>query len=130
MRGYKVEKVSADTRPLKVLDGRLPTPLPSLYGTEITEPVVLMISHREVEQGDLASVLARLRVFLASREDAWLYRVQMALVEDGCSDDPRELVDIPEVRTLLALLPQPGGRQHQAVAVLCGGQSVPGPWCG
>jgi hypothetical protein len=67
----------------------------------VTEPVVLMISRREVEQGDLASVLARLKVFLATREDAWLYRGQMTLVVDGYNDDPRELVDIPQVRTLL-----------------------------
>jgi hypothetical protein len=60
-----------------------------------------MISRREVEQGDLASVLARLKVFLATREDAWLYRGQMTLVVDGYNDDPRELVDIPQVRTLL-----------------------------
>ena len=70
----------------------------------VTEPVVLMISRREVEEGDLASVLARLKVFLATREDAWLYRGQMTLVVDGYNDDPRELVDIPQVRTLLAQL--------------------------
>ena len=40
----------------------------------VTEPVVLMISRREVEAGDIASVLSRLKVFLATREDAWLYR--------------------------------------------------------
>jgi hypothetical protein len=67
----------------------------------VTEPVVLMISRREVEQGDLASVLARLKVFLATRQDAWLYRGQMTLVVDGYNEDPRELVDIPQVRTLL-----------------------------
>lgn len=70
----------------------------------VTEPVVLMISRREVEQGDLASVLARLKVFLATREDAWLYRGQMTLVVDGYNDDQRELVDIPQVRALLRRL--------------------------
>jgi hypothetical protein len=35
-----------------------------------SEPVVLMISRREVEEGDIASVLSRLKVFLATREDA------------------------------------------------------------
>jgi hypothetical protein len=60
-----------------------------------------MISRREVEAGDLASVMSRLKVFLATREDAWLYRGQMTLVVDGYNNDPRELVDIPEVRTLL-----------------------------
>jgi hypothetical protein len=67
----------------------------------VSEPVVLMISRREVEEADLASVLSRLKVFLATREDAWLYRGQMTLVVDGYNNDPRELVDIPEVRVLL-----------------------------
>ena len=67
----------------------------------VSEPVVLMISRREVEAADLASVLSRLKVFLATREDAWLYRGQMTLVIDGYNNDPRELVDIPEVRALL-----------------------------
>ena len=67
----------------------------------VTEPVVLMISRREVEAKDLASVVSRLKVFLATREDAWRYRGQMTLVVDGYNHDPRELVDIPEVRALL-----------------------------
>ena len=67
----------------------------------VSEPVVLMISRREIEAADLASVLSRLKVFLATREDAWLYRGQMTLVVDGYNNDPRELVDIPEVRALL-----------------------------
>jgi len=67
----------------------------------VSEPVVLLISRREVEAGDLASVLSRPKVFLATREDAWLYRGQITLVVDGYNNDPRELVDIPEVRTLL-----------------------------
>jgi len=70
----------------------------------VTEPVVLMISRREVDLADLASVLSRLRVFLATREDAWRYRGQMTLVVDGYTHDPRELVDIPEVRALLRRL--------------------------
>ena len=67
----------------------------------VSEPVVLMISRREVEAADLASVLSRLKVFLATREDAWRYRGQMTLVVDGYNNDPRELVDIAEVRALL-----------------------------
>jgi hypothetical protein len=67
----------------------------------VSEPAVLMISRREVEAADLASVLSRLKVFLATREDAWRYRGQMTLVVDGYNNDPRELVDIPEVRALL-----------------------------
>jgi hypothetical protein len=70
----------------------------------VQEPVVLLISRREVEQADLPSVLSRLKVFLVTREDAWRYRGQMTLVVDGYNDDPRELVDIPEVRSLLRRL--------------------------
>lgn len=70
----------------------------------VIEPVVLLISRREVEQADLPSVLAYLKVFLATREDAWRYRGQMALVVDGYNHDPRELVDIPKVRSLLRRL--------------------------
>ena len=40
----------------------------------VIDPVVLMISRRQVEQQDLASVLDSLKVFTATREDAWLYR--------------------------------------------------------
>jgi hypothetical protein len=67
----------------------------------VSEPVVLLISRREVEQADMPSLLSRLKVFLATREDAWRYRGQMTLVVDGYNNDPRELVDIPEVRSLL-----------------------------
>ena len=70
----------------------------------IQEPVVLLISRREVEHADLASVMSRLKVFLATREDAWRYRGRMTLVVDGYTNDPRELVDIPEVRALLRRL--------------------------
>jgi hypothetical protein len=70
----------------------------------VSEPVVLLISRREVEAADIASVLSRLKPFLASREEAWRYRGQMTLVVDGYNHDPRELVDIPEVRTLLRRL--------------------------
>jgi len=48
----------------------------------VSEPVVLLISRREVEAGDIASVLSRLKPFLATREDAWRYRGQMTLVVD------------------------------------------------
>ena len=67
----------------------------------VTDPVVLMISRRQVEQNDIASVLRELKPLLATREDTWLYRGQMTLVVDGYNEDPRELVDIPQVRTFL-----------------------------
>lgn len=70
----------------------------------VTEPVVLMISRRQVEEHDIASVLKELRLLLATREDTWLYRGQMGLAVDGYNDDARELVDIPEVRAFLRAL--------------------------
>lgn len=70
----------------------------------VTEPVLLVISRRQVETCDIASVLTELKPFLATREDAWLYRNQMAMVVDGYNDDPRELVDIAEVRAFLRAL--------------------------
>src|SRR5665647_2124967 len=71
----------------------------------VTEPVVLVISRRQVEAGDIASVLSNLKPFLATREDAWLYRGQMSLVVDGYNEDPRDLVDILDVREFLRTLP-------------------------
>jgi hypothetical protein len=70
----------------------------------VTEPVLLVISRRQVETCDIGSVLTELRPLLATREDAWLYRNQMAMVVDGYNDDPRELVDIAEVRAFLRAL--------------------------
>jgi hypothetical protein len=67
----------------------------------VHDPVVLMISRRQVEEADLASVIQGLRPFTATREDAWLYRCQMTLVITGYDDDPREIVDIPEARLFL-----------------------------
>lgn len=70
----------------------------------VTDPVILLISRRQVEEQDLDSALDSLKVFTASREDAWLYRGQMSLVVDGYNEDSRELTDIPEVRSLLKRL--------------------------
>jgi len=60
-----------------------------------------MISRRQVEEQDVASVLSPLKLLTVTREDAWLYRGQMALAVDGYNDDPRELVDIAHVREYL-----------------------------
>ena len=67
----------------------------------VTQPVILMLSRRQIEACDVASVVAELKPFLATREDTWLYRGQMALAVDGYNHDARELVDIPEVRKFL-----------------------------
>jgi len=60
-----------------------------------------MLSRRQIEACDVASVVAELKPFLATREDAWLYRGQMSLTVDGYNHDPRELVDIPGARKFL-----------------------------
>ena len=62
-----------------------------------------MISLRQVEQRDIASVLKELKPLLATCEDTWLYRGQVSLVVDGYNNDPRELVDIPQVRAFLRM---------------------------
>ena len=63
------------------------------------DPVILMVSREAVESQDIMSVLGRLRLLSATREDAWLYREQLSIVYDGYENDPRELVDIEEVRS-------------------------------
>lgn len=70
----------------------------------VTEPVILMVSRSAVERDDLASVLGRLKLLSATREDAWLYRGQLSIVFEGYEDDRRELVDLPEVRRFVARL--------------------------
>ena len=72
----------------------------------ITEPIVLMFSRREVLAGDPGPAVARLNALLNSPEVIWRYRGQVALVVDGYEDDPRELVDVPEVRTFLVRFTQ------------------------
>ena len=68
----------------------------------VTEPIVLMFSRREVEAGDPRASVRRLNALFNARETIWRYRGQVALVVDGYNDDPRELVDVPEVRVFLA----------------------------
>ena len=70
----------------------------------VNEPVILMVSRTAVERDDLASVLGRLKLLSATREDSWLYRGQLSIVFEGYEDDPRELVDLPEVRRFVARL--------------------------
>ena len=52
----------------------------------------------------MESVLARVRPLNADSAEAWRYRGQVSLALGGFGDDPRELVDVPEVRTLLRRL--------------------------
>jgi hypothetical protein len=76
----------------------IPYPAPQ---PEVTEPVIIMISRDQVEANDMASVIKPLTTLLASREDCWRYRGQVALAVSGYEDDARELVDIAPLRTFL-----------------------------
>lgn len=69
--------------------------------TPPTEPVILVLSKDMLNAEGLKIVLGRLRILSATREDTWRYRQMVTLTVDGYNDDPRELVDIPEVRTYL-----------------------------
>lgn len=74
------------------------------FKTEVptdAEPVILMITRRQVEQNDMTSVIDMLKIMTISREDLWLYRQQMALIVSGYETDPRELIDVVEVREFL-----------------------------
>ena len=72
----------------------------------VTKPVVLLITRRQLDEQDLASILDGLKILTAAREDVWRYRGQMSLVVDGFNDDPRELIEIPAVRLLVTNLCQ------------------------
>lgn len=67
----------------------------------VVEPVALLISRHEIEAGDPLPVVGRLLALLSTPEAIWRYRGQMALVVDSYNEDPRELVDIAEVRAIL-----------------------------
>lgn len=73
----------------------------------VVEPVALLISRHEVEAGDAPRVVDRLLALLSTPQAIWRYRGEMSLVVDGYNDDPRELVDIAEVRAILRELDAP-----------------------
>lgn len=66
-----------------------------------TEPLGFVISRQEVEEHALARVLSRLKPLVADSSEAWRYKGQVTLVVSGYEDDPRSLVDVPEVRLML-----------------------------
>ncbi len=78
----------------------MPTPRLDLR-RGVVEPVALLISRQEVEAGDVLPVVGSLLALLNTPEAIWRYRGQMALRVTGYDDDPRELVDVAEVRTFL-----------------------------
>ena len=54
----------------------------------------------------MRSIFDRLNPLLEDRDFAWRFRRQMILTIDGYDADPRELVDIPEVREFLREIDQ------------------------
>ena len=62
-----------------------------------------MIARREVEAGDITSLLSRLKMYPVTQEDAWRCRGQITLVVDGYNHDPRDLADTAAVRPKTAV---------------------------
>jgi hypothetical protein len=68
----------------------------------VTDPVILLISRGAVDTCDVERVFKHsIRFLMASREDVILYRQQVSIVFEGWDEDPRELVDVPEVRSFV-----------------------------
>jgi hypothetical protein len=65
------------------------------------DSIVLVASRDEVERIDLSRCLQVLDSLIESRERAMRFRDQMVFTVDGYNDDPRELFEIPEVRTFI-----------------------------
>ena len=67
----------------------------------IAEPVFLMFSRRQVDTCDFAEPLEFLRGLTADPRAALDYCGRISLVVDGYNDDPREIFEVPEVRTFI-----------------------------
>ena len=68
--------------------------------------IVLNLTREEVECGNIASALERLHILADTRESALRYRESLVFIVCGYDDDPRELAEIPHVRTFFARLAQ------------------------
>ncbi|WP_303785287.1 chlororespiratory reduction 6 domain-containing protein [Azovibrio restrictus] len=66
--------------------------------------IVLDITRREIESGNIASALERLHVLTDSAESVRRYRESLVFQIGGYDSDPRELPDIPEVRAFFRRL--------------------------
>lgn len=71
-----------------------------------TQPamVVLEFSRQEIVSGNLASALERLQILIDTPQNVKLYCNSVVLSVDGYNSDPRELVEIPEVRSFFRRL--------------------------
>jgi len=60
--------------------------------------VVFEIWRSDIESGDISSALERLHIMIDSAENIRLYRDSVVISVTGYDQDPRELIEIPEVR--------------------------------
>ena len=68
------------------------------------EPVVVVVSRKEVEARDVSSVLGALKSCISSIERARSFFQKVDVAFHGYDHDTRELFEIPEVRECVALL--------------------------
>ena len=68
------------------------------------EPVVVVVSRKEVEARDVSSVLGALKSCIGSIERARSFFQKVDVAFHGYDHDTRELFEIPEVREYVALL--------------------------
>lgn len=66
--------------------------------------IVLEISRREIQSGNISSALERLQMLVDDRDAIINYRESLAIMVAGYNNDQRELAEIPEVRAFFAKL--------------------------
>ncbi len=69
--------------------------------SKIIKPLVLIVSRKEVEEGDISCALAVLKRLLESPEVAKSYQERVEIAFHGYDSDSRELYEIPEVRNFV-----------------------------
>lgn len=104
-RGRSLTAATARRRHDRCLDGReegdVRLTLTDADGlAHNSEPALLVldITRHEVESGNIASALERLHVLTDSAENVRRYRESLVFQIGGYDDDPRELLEIMEVR--------------------------------
>jgi hypothetical protein len=66
--------------------------------------VVLEISRKDIESCSIGSALERLQIMADNAGNVRLYKESVAIMVDGYNDDPRELMEIQEVRNFFQKL--------------------------
>ena len=65
------------------------------------DALLLIVSRRDVETGDITDILRSLSHLISATEIARLYRERVDISFEGYEDDRRELWEIPEVRAFV-----------------------------